>query len=499
MSDRQTFKLSRLFTEEDGQIVPWTVFLLVLFCGAAGLTIDLGHAYYCYRDLQASTDAAALAGAYALSSPTATTTSVSNMVTAYSSAPGGANISNNLPGDTITTSFLCVTDAPSYVVAPCSASPTNYNVVKVVQHATVPTYFVKVLSVLGLSSAQSLTLTVTSTATMMNGKNQQINLAIVLDSTGSMGQSDNSCGSSMIKMKCALKGVRTLLSELAPCTASSVNSTCVPYDQVSVFTYPNVEADTAQYDYDTSSTNPTILPYYVPAQPSSSTTTWTAPTGALPTYQITDYQSDYSSNNQRGGSPNTNSNLYNATSVSSKTSGIQPIGGQGTYFAGAINAAQTSLMAAQLANPSSINYMIILSDGAANSTTAQISGSGSKNFGAYGSAGNECQQAIAAAQNATALGTTVYTIAYAASNNASDCSTDYTTTTVKGKTTKTYTISPCQTLMQMSSGYVSGTNAPNFYQDSSSSCGTSSYNIDTIFGIIASQFTRARLIPNGIT
>jgi len=493
MSNRHTFLQSRVFTEVDGQIVPWTLFLMILFFGAAGITIDLGHAYVCYRDLQASTDAAALAGAYALSGSTATTASVSNMVTAYSSATNGANASSNLPGDTITTTFRCVTDAPSYVVAPCSASPTGYNVVQVVQHATVPTFFIKALSVMGLHAAQSLTLSVTSTATMMNGQNQQINLAIVLDSTASMGQSDTSCGASMIKMKCALKGVRTLLGELAPCTASSVNSTCVPYDQVSVFTYPNVQANTAKYDYDTSSTNPTILPYYVPAEPTSSTTTWTAPTGALPTYQITGYQSDYSSNNQRGGSPNASSDLYNATSTSSKNTGIQPIGGQGTYFAGAINAAQTSLMAAQLANPSSINYMIILSDGAANSTTAEIAGSSSKSFGAYGSAGNECQQAVTAAQNATALGTTVYTIAYAASNNASDCSSDYTTTTVKGKTTKTYTISPCQTLQQMAS------KPEDFYADTSSSCGTTGFGIDTIFGMIASEFTRSRLIPNGIT
>jgi hypothetical protein len=489
----------RVVNDESGQIVPWMVFLMILFFGAAGLTIDLGHAYVCYRDLQASTDAAALAGAYAMTLPTATTTSVRNIVATYSSTANGANSSSNLPGDTVSTTFRCVNDAPSYVVAPCSAGPAGNNVIQVVQQATIPTYFIRMLTMLGLNSAQSLTLTAESTATMMNGKNQQINLAVVLDSTASMGGGDTSCGKGGTKMQCALSGVQTLLGELAPCTASSIGGTCVPYDQVSLFTYPNVEADTAKYDTDSNtSTSPTIKPYYVPSQPDSTSTTWVQPTGTSPTYQITGYQSDYSSNNQRGGGLSTSSNLYNASNYSSRNSGIQPIGGQGTYFAGAVNAAQASLMAAQLANPGSLNYMIILSDGAANSTTAEIAGSSSKNFGDYGSAGNECQQAIAAAQNATALGTTVYSIAYGASNSASDCSTDYKTTTTTGKngkvtTTTTYTISPCQTLQQMAS-------APeDFYADTSSNCGTTGFGIDTIFGKLGTLFTKSRLIPNGIT
>ena len=76
--------------------------LLIVFFGMAGLTLDLGHAYVSYRELQASTDAAALSGAYAMAQPGATQTTVTAAVDAYSSQAGGANINGNLPSATVT-------------------------------------------------------------------------------------------------------------------------------------------------------------------------------------------------------------------------------------------------------------------------------------------------------------------------------------------------------------------------------------------------------------
>lgn len=77
--------LRRTFTNQQGQVLPWMALLVVLFLGMAGLTLDLGHAYVCYRELQASTDAATLAGAYAMTLPAASVKSVSAEVTAASS------------------------------------------------------------------------------------------------------------------------------------------------------------------------------------------------------------------------------------------------------------------------------------------------------------------------------------------------------------------------------------------------------------------------------
>ena len=144
------FKLS--IPDERGQMLPWMVFLIALFMGAAGLSVDLGHAYVCYRELQASTDAAALAGAAELASPTATTALVDSAVSTYSSVPGGLNANPNLQetSSSVSTTLACVTS----VDVSCTGSPTGDNALQVVQTATIPTFFIRMLSVFGVSAAR---------------------------------------------------------------------------------------------------------------------------------------------------------------------------------------------------------------------------------------------------------------------------------------------------------------------------------------------------------
>ena len=479
--------LMRGFKDERGQILPWMVFLNVLVIGAAGITIDLGHAYVCYRELQASTDAAALAGAYALTASGASQASVTSEVNAFASVKNGANANSNLPNPTISTSFRCVTDS-AMVAAPCSASPLGFNVIQVVQTTAVPTYFIRVLSVMGINSAKSIGLSTMATATPMSGKSTQVNVAMVVDTTASMGQNDSDPTCNNTRIHCALAGVQTMAAALSPCTASSTQSNCTPYDQVSLFTFPTVQANTASNDTNCKGNNPTVVPYSTPPIGG----TWTAPTGTAPTYQITNYLSDYSSTNQQGGTLNTSSSLTKATSTSGNCPGMQTPGGDGTYYAGAIYAAQSSLIAAQLANPGSQNYMIILSDGDANANSSKITGSSKLSGNVYGSANDECHQAISAANYATANGTTVITVAYGASN--SGCSTD----------TGSYAISPCATIQQMSSGYASG-NTSNFYSDTTAAqnkgqCPSpNTGSLNSIFTSIAAQFSQSRLLPNGIS
>ena len=114
----------------------------------------------------------------------------------------------------------------------------------------------------------------------------------------------------------------------------------------------------------------------------------------------------------------------------------------------------------------------------------------------YPSLQDQCHQAITAAQKASSFGTTVYSIAYGA--GSSGCNTD---STANGSST----ISPCATMQQMSSGYVSTSNMPHFYSDSSTKTNsgqcTSQYNLNLqgIFGSITSQLSKARLIPNNVT
>jgi hypothetical protein len=470
----------RAVREEDGQILPWMVLLVILFLGMAALTVDLGHAYVSYRELQASTDAAALAGAYAMTQAGATTASVQSAVVTYSSQAGDNNATPNLPSDTISSSLVCITDS-SLVQAPCTAAAMGDNVVKVTQTATVPTYFIQALRMFGVKTTSSFTLTAQSAATIESGKNTQVNVAMVVDTTASMGSQDTDANCNNTRIHCALSGVQTLLQALSPCASGSTSTKCAgAFDQVSLFTFPNVLASTASNDTTCPSNNPTIEPYTTPGIGAS----WTTDQAATTSYQVTSYLDDYSSNNQAGGSLNSSSAIAIATGGSGKSncSGMQTPGGDGTYYAGVIYAAQSSLMAAQAANPGSQNVLIILSDGDANST--KISGAG-HNGNVYGSLDDQCQQAISAANYATGQGTTVYTIAYGAAS--SGCSTD--------KSGALAGLSPCTAMMDMASS------TSDFYSDSTASqnkgqcSSTNTFSLNGIFSNIAAKFTSVRLIP----
>jgi len=281
--------------------------------------------------------------------------------------------------------------------------------------------------------------------------------------------------------------MQSLLGTLSPCSRGSTASTCKSaYDQVSLFTFPNIQAQDAGDDTSCPTSNPAIPAYSVAPKPTTGNTTWTAPSGSSATYQVTSYEDDYSSNNQAGGGLNTSSTLGIASGAdtSKNCGGLQAPGGDGTYIAGAMYAAITSLQAAAYNNPNSINALILLTDGGANSTKF---GSGFNSTGTYPSTTDQCQQTVAAGQYANSLGITVYTISYGASTSASQCSTDT-------------GISPCTELQETASS------APTFYSDATAEenkgqCTSSSnpnLNLKNIFSNIASKFTQARLVPNTV-
>jgi hypothetical protein len=489
--------VGRFVVKQDGQILPWMALMMVIFLGFAGLTIDLGRAWVYYRELQASTDAAALAGAYAMTQSGATVSSVTNEACLFSSntvttksACGvvGNNGTPNLPTVTTTPTLKCVS-TNLYVPVACGVAPVGSNVILVQQTATMPTFFIRGLAAFGINSASTLTLNAYSTASIV-GSSPQLNVAVVVDTTNSMSQNDSDASCKNTRIHCALAGIQTMLGQLTPCASTSTAGNCVGYDQVSLFTFPNVTANTVSDDTTCGSGNPTIVPYTLPAQPTSQTNTWTPPTGTAGTYQITSYLDNYSSTNGQGGSPNQSSGLNVATGAGG-CNGMQTPGGDGTYYAGVINAAQASLMAASAANPNSENIMIILSDGDANANGSKIAGNKGATSGStivYGSTNDQCQQAIQAAQNASNLGTTVYTIAYGAEN--SGCSTD-TSGSQAG-------LSPCTAMQYMSSGWP--TNTSHFYSSNQSGtdgeCPASGpNNLTDIFGAITASFSKARLVP----
>lgn len=535
MNDYRNSLLRRALTEQQGQVLPWVVLMMGLFLGFGAFVLDVSHAYFCYHQLQAATDAAALAGAQSLDSSSVLSTI--NTYGGISGTTGAYNAYNSLgPGGTNSVSIV-----PGYPKYACLSSPITgaacggtykANAIQVAEQTIVPTFFAKIFGI------NSMTMSVTSTAAIVGAKNQPANIAVVIDTTASMQSVDSNCkvnGVSAERITCAENGLATMLTDLTPCNPTlgcgtiSNGVAANALDQVAIFTFPNVTVGTASYDYDCSSgTNPTVPVYSFPAvgassySPSGSTTT---------TYQITPFLSDYNTLSGTTASLVTSSYDVMAAGAGQKSGvscpGMAAPGGDGTYYAGAIYAAQDALIAqaeAEVAANSEVNptnIMIILSDGEANASSSKMAttttggakvnssnpwpssgGGATSSVTNYPSSLDQCQQAVAAANYAkgdsvtydgvTIAGTQVYTIAYG--SESSGCTTDTT-----GPQTS---ITPCQVMSEMASPNTAKTTY--FYSDynqsgTSSTCvsvGSSVTDISDIFQAITTSLLQVRLLPN---
>ena len=256
-------------------------------------------------------------------------------------------------------------------------------------------------------------------------------------------------------------------------------------DRVALFSFPNVQLGTVADDWNCGSSSPTNEPYTFP----SATATTYAPSGSsTPTYQIVGWSSDYrtaDTSTSLNTTVTTPSDIAIAAGAKSGCQSMIAVGGQGTYYAGVIYAAQASLVAEKTANPGSQNVMVILSDGDAGTTTSGAMGTASKTSGTYPSTIQQCAQAVTAAKAAATAGTRVITVAYGA--ESSGCGTD-----------TSPSITPCQTMQNMAS------DSQDFYSDytakgSDSTCVSASQpttNLNQIFTDIATSLSVPRLIPN---
>jgi Flp pilus assembly protein TadG len=509
--------LHRTLMDQRGQVLPMFAVILVALIGITGFVVDAGRVYVSYRQLQASTDAAALAGAQGLPFNTTTTNQAVNNATAYSSQAGDKNV---FPGLSITSASFtlgCVT-AGAGAAIPCTPTGVGVNTanaIQVKQTAKVPLYFI---ALLGTSST---TLTATSTALMRGGTAAPYNVAIIVDTTNSMTTNIDANCNNVTRLQCALNGVQVLLKGLSPCAASgcggSVSNQNYPnsLDRVSLFSFPNVTTTTAPQDYDCGSSSPTPEVYTFPPVGASSLSTmpYTTTTGSgrnqktttvQMTYQVTyglggtdgnGFVSDFRTSDTSG--LNAGSDIVLAAGGKSGCTGLNGPGGEGTFYAGVIYAAQAALTAEQTTYPNAQNVLILVSDGAATagqsnmatgtqSTTVAVSNGKSAQYPTYlyPSWNNECQQAALAAQYATSQGTTVYSVAYG--SPSSGCTTD----------SGAYA-SPCYTMSQIASS------SATFYSDdlqsgTTSNCpaGKSVVGLDGIFTQILGGLTHGRLIPN---
>jgi hypothetical protein len=514
----------QMVLEESGQILPW-VATLVLFvgCGMGALTIDVGRAIVAQHLLQASADAAALGGAQALGAvlnPVQST--VLTQACKYGGQTGGGNCSTiglNANQGLIPNAKM----SSGYPALYCSSTVTaegtgcvavagggTANTVQVEETVTIQAWFGGVIGV------PSITLNAASMASM-KGSTAPYNVAVILDTTRSMTDTDgvtSSCSGQRIQ--CALRGALTLLGTLSPCPSggscgsvvSGTTNVSSPVDEVSIYTFPGLVSTTAATN-DGNCGQTMVSPGQRGATISYYNTT------PAPTYQITPYSSNYASGDPtstNSGATDTNlatsSLLVQATGGKSGCGGLQAVGGASTYFAGVINQAQADLVQqynARYANGTgqiTQNIMIILSDGDAEAGSTDIANANAS--ATYPGLFNECQQAVAAATSAQLAGTIVYAIAYG--TQSSGCNTDQTGYKVSGHTnTSGSGLNPCQTMQQMASGpqffysdYVAGGNGTSNDPNCTGASGSDT-SINDIFSAIGTNLSAPRLLPWGTT
>lgn len=163
---------------EEGQTIVLVAVLMVVLLALSAFAIDVGYAYFAHRSLQASADAAALAGAQRLPDSSSATATARE----YGTSTAGRNHNDKLGDINETISLRCVSSLPG-----CDPN----NAVAVQESAHVPTFFARVLGI------DSFNITAKATACSYCGI-KPVDIMLVVDRTGSMcqdhdGNNDPSC------------------------------------------------------------------------------------------------------------------------------------------------------------------------------------------------------------------------------------------------------------------------------------------------------------------
>lgn len=394
MSSNIASFLRRLRSDESGAVAVLVAISIVALLGLTALAVDLGNLVYAQRRLQATTDMAALAGAQVIFNP-----SVSAVTTAtnFSAVTGNQNVQAGL---TVTMAsgypkLECLTTTQEILGLQCTPStgtlnPTA-NAIEVQQQATVPLIFKNWFGV------GSITLTAGAKASAKFGALPPLNIMFVIDNTSSMNNTDptgTTCGgiANATRIQCALAGVQTLLAELWP-----------NQDQAGLMVFPGVLNPS---NGNTSNGASSVANDVTCSSSVKSTCDYSGTTcgdieivsySSSPVYQLV------TPTNSGGGSTNsfcsvstgscgtstslsTSSPVVSASCQSGMTQGAtscgtcageQVKGGEGTYYAGAITAAQSTLVSTQhtgiCASQNCQNVMILLSDGGAGNASTLAS------------------------------------------------------------------------------------------------------------------------------
>ena len=472
---------NRLCRDEGGTVVILVAMGIIAFLGLGALAIDVSKVVYDQRALQDTTDLAAQAGATEIysgsgNSATATVTSYYNAKANSYNFQQGLNVTSvtatlaavngTATGGCPTTSAqlqyypACTTSSPNGTSAGGCANSSGCNAILVTQQAKVSLALGEIFGI------GPVTLTAKALAVGKGGALPPLNIMLVIDNTESMNTKDpqgTTCGGiqNATRIQCALAGAQTLLSEL-----------WATQDQVGLMVFPGVDpnaSDTSNKltsianDGSCSSSvksicvttcNPSTGKCSCTGGGGSTADIMLVPYNASPSYQLV------SPTNSGGGSTNsfcsasqgscgsstamsTTSPIVAATCQSSMSvgatqcnscAGEQVKGGEGTYFADAINQAQATLVATNdtgvCANFHCQNVIILLSDG------------GAGNAGdSEGGTANTSQQALAGTTTLTFASVPIYVVAGSTVADNTNSSAIPTGTTVVSATDSTVTIS----------------------------------------------------------
>jgi len=400
----------------------------------AGLSVDVGRAFVAKRALTDQTQAATLAGAYALGQANATSTTVSTAVSNWTSAnpASGVTISG-----TPTPTLSCVTSTSGLP----SCSGTNPNAVSFTQSGTVPTYFLKAFGVSSISVSSS------ASAAKAGGTTKPFNIMFVLDATGSMSDPDSGCTipgkSNPSRWQCALYSIQSIMKTMP-----------TSLDRVGLMIFPGMGSQYSPGSNCSTNNQPSSVAYL----------------SATIKYQIgTTFDNTY---NNGSGALVASSPMVRAVGdySSSVTPCVTNKGGEGSYGAEVITKTQ-ALLAATTNNAT--NVIIFLSDGDYGASQSQLNNQSSK-------VANQCAQAVTAAQAATTAGTQVFSVAYGASTATSGSSS----TCKQDSPTR---ISACATMQAIAS------DSSKFYSTDSSCQITGSTNqvsqLPSVFQAISTTLT----------
>ncbi len=249
----------KVLRNENGAVAILAAVALPVLAGFGALGVDAAFVFSAQRALQASTDAAALAGAQVIGTGGTAVTEA----TTYS-ATGSLNGNANLTNVTATATLKCYTSiglacstnqTPSCAVASANCAGTNgANGIQVVQTAQVPTFFARILGI------NTVNIAATASASMRGGVPTPLNVAIIIDTTASMGDAPTgpaatACSGYSTAIACAVDGAQILLGELWPWQAGATSGT--PVDEAALFVFPPV-TNAAQAATDIGCTNPQI-------------------------------------------------------------------------------------------------------------------------------------------------------------------------------------------------------------------------------------------------